>query len=169
MGRWPETVFLVLALLGLVLPSRAEEVERKGLFVGVSTGLGWLDCEECRAEAVGLSFDIGGMVGRRFGLSFAVHSVVEDSRSEMGGGIGGVAVRFWPRDRLWLSMGAGIAALGCDSCVSSAAGLGAMGGVGVELLQRRHFVLDLQARSSLASAGDGGFKSVSVTVGVSWY
>jgi hypothetical protein len=82
--------------------------------------------------------------------------------------IGTVAVQYWAGNRSWIKGGAGFGAL-VEDCCETQIGPAVMGGAGVELVQKRKFVLDLQGRVSGTKFESGVLRMFMVSLGVNWY
>jgi hypothetical protein len=169
--------------------------DRRGFVIGFSLGGGSFEvnCESVgctqffgigdrRFEGGSFTFHIGGMVNETMAILFDAWGVAHspNSRRTLTHNIGDIALRWFPHRLLWLQGGVGWANfnLHTDDCTSTQdctervgdTGFALVGGVGLELVQGRHFVLDVALRVAAGGYGEGG--SVNMTalqLGLNWY
>lgn len=187
---------IVLLLFGLYLSgivvAQPADFERKGFFWGAAAGGSYLRLQVGGSSA--FSGGGGSFPNLRFGIMLGPRTAVvvllpgtvyawsQSGRTRDRGFEGMVPMlQYWPANRWWVSAGVGVgmdAPAFYDIKDSTERkfwfGGGAVAATGWELLQREHFVLDLQARVHT----NWGIKNplatekgtaVSVLVGVTWY
>ncbi len=151
----------------------AAAVERHQVTIGLSTGPGWLRCDGCpKGDGVALAFDFGYMLSERVAVVFDLNSVGPETGTDdvdnVGYGVGGLGIRYWPTGRIWVEGCGGLAVLGLNTDPWYKVGLGVLASAGVEMLQRKHFVLDLGAHVATGTLTGGKASSLSVNLGVNW-
>ena len=82
--------------------------------------------------------------------------------------VGTVAVQYWVGNRSWIKGGAGFGTI-VDDFNELETGLAVMGGGGVELVQKRKFVLDLQGRVTRTALEFRNIHMFLVSLGFNWY
>src|SRR5574341_1184546 len=84
----------------------------------------------------------------------------------------GIGARYFFRQRLWVQVVFGIGRRDSTATVflsNYETGEGGMAGVGVEILQKRMFVVDLSARMGGYGPESGDVTNVSLQIGLSFY
>ncbi|RMH38493.1 MAG: hypothetical protein D6689_19480 [Deltaproteobacteria bacterium] len=161
---------------------------RDGLLIGFGLGGGNISAE-CATEARdlcdevlesgSLDFHVGAMLAPRLGVMLDVWPMVyREDRLTITHVITTAAVRFWATPRLWLQGGVGSAyarfkydGILIDEDVQTDTVAGAMAAIGVEVVRRPRFGIDVQLR------GGTGFyeedevkgKSAAFQVGFTWF
>ena len=152
-------------------------VERKGFLIGLSVGgggfSGKFQCGDCGSLSSGGAgtFQIGGMLTDKLGLMYdgSADSSSKNDDPRMST-VGTVAVQYWVGNKSWIKGGAGFGThtfLNDECCTET--GLALMGGAGVELLQKRKFVLDLQGRVTTTKFEFESIHMFLVSLGFNWY
>ncbi|MBX7187127.1 MAG: outer membrane beta-barrel protein [Vicinamibacteria bacterium] len=163
-----------LALAFMTMSRDASAIERKGFIIGVGVGGGSMGCDGCKSTSgVAAAFHVGGMLTEKVALVLDSSGI---SRSEDGGTlssvVAGPAVQFWHSPRVWVKggVGGGFLQASYDKVtVTSDAGLGFMGGLGVDVLQKKKFTIDLQFRVTTAKIEGDRYNNVFGLVGFNFY
>ena len=166
---------IILAAVCAGAPAHANDtVEVEGTFGGFALGAGTLRCSGCpsmNGEAV--DFRLGHAYSNKLGWVFDFSGVAHrENEVDTFSGLFGLLVQYWPASRLWLAAGPGIGRTDVDTPTSNTTGdfkFAIIGAAGVELLQRRKFVLDLRARYGSYDAETGRLHNVSLLLGFTWY
>ena len=182
----PAAILLALALLA-PRPGAADELRppdspaqhRQGLVLGAAVGTTAIDgltC--CTVYGLALGAQLGGMLSPHVALLVDAGAGLakQDTRTVLHLTLAGAA-RAWPTDWAWLEAGGGVShydpALGGhpvqDDPYPTSNGVVLLLAGGVELLQSRHLVLDLQVRGLIDRHPDGWITDVGVLLGASWY
>jgi hypothetical protein len=119
--------------------------------------------------SAGLSFHVGYAFSHRVALLVSAE-LVAGVESGFSTAMGGVVLRYWPTSRLWIEAGpaSGDLRYGYDATVVedfAGTGYGMRTGVGLTVLQRPRWGLDLEARFGTLSFD--GVRATSVSVGLS--
>jgi len=147
---------LVMAMV-LTLGARdAAAIERKGFIIGFGVGGGQMTCDGCESlSGPAVEIHLGGMVNEKLALVWDSSGVVrEEDGVTLSSAVAGPAVQYWVSPRVWVKggVGAGRLVAAVNNVTSSSDwGLGFMGGLGVEALQKKKFAIDLQFRFTTAS------------------
>lgn len=165
---------VTLALAFMAMTREASAIERKGFIFGIGAGGGSMGCDGCESTSgLAVELHVGGMLTEKVALVLDSSGV---SRSEDGGTlssvVAGPAVQFWASPRVWVKGGVGggfLQASYDNVTVTSDAGLGFMGGVGVEVLQKKKFAIDLQVRFTTAKIEGDRYNNVFGLVGFNFY
>ena len=159
-----------MAVSVLSLAADAHAVEREGFLIGFSVGAGTLNCDDCDTlYGPASELHLGGMIGDKVALMFDGGGVAGDEDGEtIYSTVSTAAVQYWVADNVWLKGGLGLGQLSCSGC-DSETGLGILAGIGLELVQKTKFVLDLQGRVSTAGYDAGRVNNLSVQIGFNWY
>ena len=140
---------LAMIAAALMTMSRdASAIERKGLIVGGGVGGGSMSCDGCDSTSgIAAQFHIGGMLTEKVALVLDGSGITRD---EDGGtltsAVSAAAVQYFVSPRVWIKGGVGVGVLQASFdklSVTSDPGLGFMGGVGVDLLQKQKFTIEL--------------------------
>lgn len=137
---------------------------RTGIVFGLHGGVSSLD--DARSPLPGLGLYIGGMLGPRHALigtySFANGRAADDSC--VHGHAWGLALQYWPLERLALHAGPAMV-LDTDPMPDSATiAPGAVGAVSYAVVRAGSFVLDLRVDATVSTAGAFGVFGVGVNV-----
>jgi hypothetical protein len=159
---------LTLAIMTAAQDARASD--RKGFVFGVAVGGGGISCDDCDSlHGPASSLYAGGMLTDKLALVADSSVVVKtEDGNRLTSGVFGVAAQYWVAPRVWVKGGVGGGQLFFSSdqeSESSDLGLGFLGGAGVEIVQKKKFALDLQARFTTASIEDLRFNTWSVLFG----
>lgn len=147
---------LTVMALALTLTARdAAAIERKGFIIGLGVGGGQMTCDGCESlSGPAFALHLGGMIHPKLALVLDSSGVVrEEEGVTLSSAVVGPAVQYWVSPRMWVKGGVGGGRLvaSIDNVTSSSDwGLGFMGGVGVEALQKKKFTIDLQFRFTTA-------------------
>jgi len=142
-------------------------VERQGFLIGFSIGGGAIDCADCDSlSGVAADFHIGGMLNEKVALMYD-GSAVASGDPAVTVSVGTFAVQYWMGQRGWIKGGAGFGTFNDDFGTES--GLAVMGGAGVELVQKRKFVLDLQGRVATTKFEFSRINMFMLSLGFNWY
>ena len=147
--------WMVMAMALMMSARDAAAIERKGFIIGFGVGGGQMTCDGCNSTSgLASQFHIGGMLTEKVAL-VADSSLV--SRDEEGATlysvVAGPAIQYWVSPRVWIKGGVGAGFLQATAenvTYTSDAGLGFLGGIGVEALQKKKFTIDLQFRFTTA-------------------
>jgi hypothetical protein len=200
-ATWIAIVFAIVGVAAAAAPAHAQGygpgyyagppppprgVVRSGFIAGVAIGggaFGIVDCDDCEGTgALSLRGHLGGMLAPNLALMFDLESAsgpfgddaVITQTTAMG------VLRVWLGRIFYLQGGLGLAWLrlsteGGGLAITSEAGGAIMGGLGVELMQRPSFTIDLSLRLIGSRYGgddeDGGFGvgGGTLLVGFNWY
>jgi hypothetical protein len=165
-------VTMALSFLGMTRDASA--IERKGFIFGLGVGGGKITCDGCESlSGPAVEIHLGGMLTDKMALVFDGSGV---SREEDGvtltSVVAGAALQYWVSPRVWVKGGIGsgqVRASGNDIDVSSERGLGFLGGIGVEVVQKKRFAIDLQARFTTAKIEGERTNNVFALVGFNFY
>lgn len=163
-----------IALAFTVLARDASAIERKGLVVGLGAGGGTMTCDGCNGTSgIAAQFHIGGMLTEKVALVLDGSGVSRDEDgATLMSGVTGAAVQYFVSPRLWVKggVGAGWLQASIDNIsVTSDPGLAFLGGLGVEVLQKEKFAIDLQFRFTTASIEGERNNSFFGLVGFNFY
>jgi Outer membrane protein beta-barrel domain len=163
-----------LALVLTSAPSDANAIERKGFIAGLGVGGGKITCDGCESlSGPAVEVHIGGMINEKVALMFDGSGVAkEEDGVTLSSVVGGLALQYWASPRVWVKGGVGggqirVAGNGLDA--DSEMGLGFLGGLGVELLQKERFAIDLQLRFTTAKIEGERTTNVFAVVGFNFY
>lgn len=145
----------------------------RGVMGGVGIGLGFMGCESCESSDTGLAYDfnVGGFLSPRLALMFDSSSVYLDDYDHEFLTTLCLAGQYWLRPQWWIKGGIGMSRV---SGYRSNNGLGVTAAVGVEVMQRGAFAVDIAGRVNLLSAESGRsedtetFNIFSGVVGIRW-
>jgi hypothetical protein len=161
---------------------------RRGITFGIGAGVGGMEsndgpieCFDCEDSVAGsIDAHIGYMINPRLALGFEVWGTGQALDSEASATLVQVlalgTVRLWLQPRLWVKAGIGSAHLSMsyadsDEPTELDTGAAVMGAVGVELIHRPRFALDLQLRG-----GAGNYEGIQdrvsqgmLELGLSWF
>lgn len=177
MGNHKVTRKLGLATLALALMAvtrDASAIERKGFIIGLGGGGGTMTCDGCAGTSgIAVQFHVGGMLTEKVALVLDSSGVTRDEDgATLSSVVAGPAIQYWVSPRVWIKggVGAGFLQATYDKIsVTSDAGLGFMGGIGVDVLQKQKFAIDLQARFTTASIEGERNNSFFGLVGFNFY
>jgi hypothetical protein len=158
--------------VALSLAADAHAVERKGFLIGFSLGGGAYSCEDCSdtLSGPGSEIHLGGMLSPKVALMFDGGGIAgDDGGDSIYFTTSTAAAQFFVSDRVWLKGGLGLAQLSCDGCGDSETGVGVLLAAGLELVQKKKFVLDLQARATGGSFDGGNISGFAFHLGFNWY
>ena len=145
-------VTLALALLGLTRDASA--IERKGFIMGIGVGKGKMTCRNCESH-VGpfASIHIGGMITEKLALVMEFSEVGRTADSDAFSSVLAPALQYWVSPRIWIKGGVGAShrSSGGVAYNGSKAGLAFLGGIGVDIVQKGRFAIDLQAGFTTAN------------------
>jgi hypothetical protein len=166
---------LLAATLALMATARdASAIERKGFIAGLGIGGGKITCDGCESlsgPAVGLH--LGGMINEKLALVFDGSGVTkEEDGFTLTSVVAGAALQYWASPRVWVKGGVGAGQLrvsGNNVSSTSDMGLGFLGGIGVEALQKKSFTIDLQVRFTTAKIEGERVTNVFALVGFNFY
>jgi hypothetical protein len=160
-------------------PRPGRVLYRDGLVLGIALGAGragW-SCDGCNSYGgFAGEFHIGGMITHQLALegdfSTVVRSVGYDQFVSVN--MAHFAAQFWPAQILWLKAGIGLGVLSYDDnyygySASSNAGVSALFGVGVEVLQTYNFALDIQFRVTGTRFDNDTINTVALMIGATWF
>ena len=147
---------LAMALAFLATARDAGAIERKGFIFGLGLGGGQITCDGCKSLNGGAAgLHLGGMVNEKLAIVLDSSGVVKQEEDvTLSSAVLGPAVQYWVSPRVWIKGGVGGGRLiaSIDKVTTSSEwGLGFMGGLGVEALQKKKFTIDLQFRFTTAS------------------
>ena len=163
-----------LALAFMAVTRDASAIERKGFIIGLGGGGGTMTCDGCAGTSgLAVQFHMGAMLTEKVALvgESAVVSREEEGVS-LGSLVAGPAVQYWVSPRVWVKGGVGVGYLQASIdkiSVISDPGLAFFGGLGVDLLQKQKFAIDLQARFTTASIEGERNNSFFGLVGFNFY
>jgi hypothetical protein len=160
-------------------PPRPRALYREGLVFGGALGAGragW-SCDNCRSYGgFAGELHIGGMITPQLALegdfSTVIRSIGYDQFVSVN--MGHFAAQLWPLPILWLKGGIGLGFLQYDDnyygySESSNAGVSALFGIGVEVLQTYNFALDIQFRITGTRFENDTINTLALMIGASWY
>jgi hypothetical protein len=146
----------VVMVMALTMAARdAAAIERKGFIIGFGLGGGQMTCDGCESlSGPAFALHLGGMINQKLALVWDGSGVVrEEDGVTLSSAVAGPAAQYWVSPRVWIKGGVGagrlVAAVN-NVTTSSDWGLGFMGGLGVEALQKKKFAIDLQFRFTTA-------------------
>lgn len=160
-------------------PPPPRGVYRSGLLLGLGLGGGAItaeDCSNCGGGALGLAFNVGGMIDSRMALVFDLWGLFRSlgdgvtlSQSIYTG-----SLQYWVAPQVWLKGGVGGGTVDLSDDYSGASfsrqsAFAMSGAAGLELIQSYNFALDLQFRLAHVFYSDGGANNIALLVGVNWY
>ena len=167
----------LLVAVWLAWAAPAVAVERGKLFGGAAIGAGFIGREGVSSEpGLAAAFHLGWMFGQTWGVVLDGHSVLHPTyfagESQLTSAMGGIGARYFPTDRLWLQLVFGSGRLDTDlssafGAQTTSAAVGA--GTGFELVQSKHFALDLTGRFGYFKDGDRGVTNLCVAIGLNLY
>ncbi len=168
---------VTIMALALVATTRdATAGERKGLTIGLGMGGGQITCDSCEflsAAVVAGGFHFGGMVTERLAIVLDASFVSKEGDGlEVTSVVGGPAIQYWLWPRVWVKGGVGSGQVWTDGdgfFVTSENGLGLIGGIGVEVLQKQKFTIDLQFQSTTARIAGERISNIFGAVGFNFY
>jgi hypothetical protein len=164
----------VIFAAGVLGPARsADAVERKGFVIGLGAGFGQTRIEGESNTGIGANFHVGGMLGEKTALLLEAYGVGDQEEDDSATfGVSGVAVQRFLGDKAWVKAGLGQGFVNVSSnghSETESHGLGILGAVGYELVQKTKFTLDLQGRFSTSSKDGVRVNNFGVNVGVNWW
>jgi Outer membrane protein beta-barrel domain len=164
----------VLALAFMAITRDASAIERKGLVVGLGGGGGTMTCDGCNSTSgFAGQFHLGGMLTDKLALVVDGSGVSrEEDGATLTSLVSGVAVQYFVSPRVWVKGGVGAGWLQASIdriSVTSDPGLAFLGGLGVEVLQKEKFAIDLQFRFTTASIEGERNNSFFGVVGFNFY
>ena len=154
-------------------------VERRGLMLGLGFGGGWVHPTSNLADdywGFATEFHIGGMINPRLAILFNTSSIYRwvgyDTTVWLH--TDAFCLQFWAHDRVYLRAGGGFAFLqAADNwdgfLIDAGMGGSIAAGIGVELMQQRFFVVDLQVRYQGTWFDDIDTHGVTMFIGLNWY
>lgn len=146
----------MVLVLALTMGARdASAIERKGFIIGFGVGGGQMTCDGCESlSGPAVAIHLGGMINEKLALVWDSSGVVrEEEGVTLSSAVVGPAAQYWVSPRVWVKGGVGagrLVAAVSNVTTSSDWGLGFMGGLGVEALQKKKFAIDLQFRFTTA-------------------
>ena len=152
----------------------ASAIERTVFIIGLGAGGGSMSCDGCAGTSgIAVQFHVGGMLTEKIALVLDSSGVTRDEDgATLSSVVAGPAVQFFVSPRVWIKGGVGGGLLQAsyeNVSVTSDAGLGFMGGLGVEVLQKKKFAIDLQFRFTTASIEGERNNSFFGLVGFNFY
>lgn len=164
---------MALALVAVAEPREASAVDRKGFIAGLGVGGGKISCEGCDMSGPAVGLHLGGMLKENVALVFDGSGVTkEEGGATFTSVVVGAALQYWASPRVWIKGGVGAGQLqfsGNGVTVNSDAGLGFLGGLGIEALQKKRFTIDLQVRLSTAKIEGHRVTNVFALIGFNLY
>ncbi len=160
---------------------------RHGLTFGFGAGIGAMESNDGPVECVDCSDSVSGsidahvgiMLNPRLALSFEVWGTGQALDSQADATLVQVLVmgsaKFWLAPRVWIKGGLGTAHLSMtfsdDSRDKLATGAAGMAAVGVELIHRPRFAMDLQLKGGVGNYEGFGdrISQGTLQLGVSWF
>ena len=166
--------FATMALAFLGMTRDASAIERKGFIFGLGVGGGKITCEDCESmSGPAVEIHLGGMLTDKMALVWDSSGVVrEENGVTVSSAVAAPAVQYWVSPRVWVKggVGAGRLVASVNNVTSSSEwGLGFLGGLGVELVQKKRFAIDLQARFTTAKIEGERINNVFALVGFNFY
>jgi hypothetical protein len=136
-----------------------ETVRREGLYFGFGLGGGSFNvgaCEACdKFNGPAVDFHVGGMLTPRWGLVLDLSGVADRLPGDrmLVHSLSTLGLQYWPASRLWLKAGLGLGRLAevddqGKKTTNRESGGAFMLAAGLELIQSRSFVLDVQLRGA---------------------
>jgi hypothetical protein len=165
---------LATALALMATARDAGAIERKGFIIGLGIGGGQITCDGCESlSGPAFALHLGGMINEKVALVWDSSGVVkEEDGVTLSSAVVGPAVQYWASPRVWVKGGAGAGRLVASSgkvTSSSEWGLGFLGGVGVEAVQKKKFTIDLQARFTTAKIEGERTNNFFALIGFNFY
>jgi len=163
-----------IAVAFMAVSRDASAIERKGLIVGGGIGGGSMTCDGCNSTSgFAGQFHIGGMLTEKVALVLDGSGITrEEDGATLTSGVSVAAVQYFVSPRVWIKggVGAGILQASVEKLsVTSDPGLAFAGGIGVDLLQKQKFTIDLQARFTTASIEGDRYNNFFALVGFNFY
>ena len=164
----------------------SQVIERRGLTLGMSFGVGGMDCPVCSGDPMAgmFSFNIGAMINPRTAILLEVGGSMK-ALDETGFTMlmqtqALIAAQYWVAPKVWIKGGLGFSHLSIsydDGFVAAddpiADGGAAMASVGYEILSGPRFAIDLQGRLNVGSYKNGNdtesIQSAIIGAGFSWF
>jgi hypothetical protein len=165
---------VVMAVAFMTVTRDASAIERKGLIVGGSLGGGSMSCDGCDSTSgLAAQLHIGGMLTEKVALVLDGSGITRDEDgATLTSGVSAAAVQYFVSKRVWIKggVGGGVLQARVDKIsVTSDVGLAFIGGIGVDLLQKQKFAIDLQARFTTASIEGDRYNNFFALVGFNFY
>jgi hypothetical protein len=163
---------IALALLGMTRDASA--IERKGFIGGIAIGGGKITCSDCDSlNGPAIALHLGGMLTEKVALVFDGSGVGKDENStQITSVLASAALQYWVSPKVWVKGGIGSGQLGVSGNglnETSDGGLGFLGAIGVEVVQKQRFAIDLQARFTTAKIEGDRTNNLSALVGFNFY
>lgn len=157
----------------LVAPD-AGASERQGFIIGFGVGGGAMTCDGCSSlNGPAAEVHLGTMLNGKTAIVLDGSGVAKtESGSTLYSIVSTVALQYWVAPQVWLKGGVGLGELQLETrgaTFHSDSGLGFTGAIGLEVLQRKTFALDLQFRYSTADIGGDRINNFSGVLGFNWY
>ncbi len=165
-------VTMALSFLGMTRDASA--IERKGFIFGLGVGGGKITCDGCESlSGLAVEIHLGGMLTEKLALvGDSSGASKEEGGVTLQSVVAGPALQYWLSPRVWVKGGVGagvLTAYGGGVNEVSDPGLGFLGGIGVEVLQKKRFAIDLQARFTTAKIEGERTNNVFALVGFNFY
>ena len=171
-NREAELRLVTLAVAFLGLTRDASAIERKGFIIGFGVGRGKMTCKDCASRTGPFaSIHIGGMITEKLALVMDYSEVSRTTDSDAFSSVAGPALQYWVSPRVWVEGGVGGShrSSGQSLYRGSKAGLAFLAGVGVDVVQKGRFAIDLQARFTTARVEGVRANNFMALVGLNLY
>ncbi|MBK5256750.1 MAG: outer membrane beta-barrel protein [Vicinamibacteria bacterium] len=158
----------------LASPREAGAIERTGFIAGLGVGGGKITCDGCESlSGPAIAFHLGGMITDRAALVFDGSGVAKyEEGTTLTSVLATAALQYWVSPKVWVKGGVGAGQLGVSGkgvSETSDMGLGFLGGIGIEAIQKKRFTIDLQMRVTTAKIEGERATNVFALVGFNFY
>jgi len=160
-----------MAMAFLATTRDASAVERKGFIAGIGIGGGKITCSDCESKSgTAVALHLGGMLTEKVALVLGL-SVVSTDDNDLTSSVASAAVQYFVSPKVWVKGGIASVLLevnGKGSYASNTGG-GFQGGLGVEVVQKKRFAIDLQVRFTTAKIEGERTNNVMALLGFNLY